>query len=633
MSDGILSLGVSGLAAAQAGLVTTGHNIANANTPGYHRQAIQQSAITPLFTGAGFFGQGVQIDTVVRAYGQYLDSQLAQSQAQASYYSTYQTQLSQIDNVVADTNSGLSSALQEYFGAVHGVAANPADVPTRQSLLSSGAALTARFNSLAARFDELRGGINSQIISTVGEINSYARQIGVLNGRILVAQLNPGQPPNDLLDQRDALIGELNKLVGANVARQSDGTINVFIGNGQNLVVGSQVMTLSAAPGLDDTQRLEVGYTVGGATSLLGETSLQGGSLGGLLAFRANDLDVAQNGLGRVALGLAWTINDQHRLGQDLAGGLGVNFFVPPAPGVIGKSANAGNAVIAASVASVSALTTSDYRLTYTGADYTVTRLADNTTTTYAGLPQTIDGMTFTLASGAPASGDSFLIQPTRNAARDIAMNLSNSAQVAAAVPMRTATAGANTGTGTISAGTVNAPPPPNANLQQPVTITFTSPTTFNVTGTGTGNPTGVAYTAGSNITYNGWTVQIAGSPAAGDAFTIAGNSGGVADGRNALLLAGLQTQNTLAGGTASYQGAYSQMVSMVGNKTRQIDVTSQAQNTLVQQATDAQQSLAGVNLDEEAANLLRYQQAYQAAGKMIQIASTLFQTVLDLGR
>jgi flagellar hook-associated protein 1 FlgK len=212
-------------------------------------------------------------------------------------------------------------------------------------------------------------------------------------------------------------------------------------------------------------------------------------------------------------------------------------------------------------------------------------------------------------------------------------MNITDTAKIAAAAPIRTAAAGANSGTGTISAGKVNTPPPPNANLQNPVTITFTAAGTFNVTGVGTGNPTGVAYTAGGNITYNGWTVQISGSPVAGDVFTVSPNSGGVADGRNALLLAALQTQNTLAGGTASYQGAYSQMVSMVGNKTQQIDVMSQAQKTLVDQATRAQQSLSGVNLDEEAANLLRYQQAYQASGKMIQIASTLFQTVLDLAR
>jgi flagellar hook-associated protein 1 FlgK len=629
----VYGIGVSGLAAAQAGLTTTGHNIANAGTAGFHRQTIQQSAIVPLFTGAGFFGQGVQVDTVVRAYSEFLDTQLAQSQAQANYYATYHAQLSQIDNVVADTQAGVSPALQAFFAAAHAVATNPADLPSRQSLLSSGAALTSRFNSLAARFDELRNGVNSQLSSTLGEINSYAQQVAALNGRIQLAQQNPAQPPNDLLDQRDVIVGKLSELVGAVATPQSDGTINVFIGTGQNLVVGRQAMSLSAIPALDDPQRLGVGYNAGGSTVLLSEANLQSGSLGGLLAFRANELDAAQNALGRVAIGLAQTFNDQHQLGQDLNGALGANFFTLPSPVVMARSTNTSGAVLSASIANVGALTTSDYRLTYNGANYAVTRLADNTTTTYATLPQTVDGVAISVASGALASGDSFLIEPTRNVARNIAMALSDPAKVAAAAPIRSAAAGANSGTGAISAGTVNTPPPPNANLQNPVTITFTAAGTFNVTGAGTGNPTGVAYTAGANITYNGWTVQLSGSPAAGDVFTVSSNSAGVADGRNALLLAGLQTVNTLAAGTATYQSAYSQMVSMVGNRTQQIAVTSEAQATLVKQAQQAQQSLSGVNLDEEAANLLRYQQAYQASGKVIQIAASLFQTILDLGR
>ena len=631
MSDGIFGIGISGLAAAQAGLVATGHNIANANTQGYHRQTIGQSAAAPVYTGAGFMGQGVHVDTVVRAYSQFLDTQLTQSQAQASYYSTYHAMLSQIDNVVADSNAGLSPALQDFFRAAQEVATNPAAMPSRQSLLSAGAALAARFNTLAASFDGLRSGVNSQITSAVAEINADAQQIAALNVRILAAQHNPNQLPNDLLDQRDALVGGLNKLIGTAVVTQSDGTINVVIGNGQNLVVGANALPLTATSALDDPRRLDIGYIAGGNTIRLNPASLQGGSLGGLLAFRANDLDAAQNSLGRVALGLAQSFNDQHQLGQDLNGAPGGNFFAAPALGVINKSSNTGTAVVTASVNNVSVATTSDYRLIYTGANYTVTRLSDNTTAAYATLPQTVDGVTITLAAGAAAAGDSFLIQPTRDAARNFAVSLADPAQIAAAAPMRTNAALANAGSATISAGVVNAPPPPNANLQQPVTITFTSATTFDVTGVGTGNPAGVAYASGGAITYNGWTAQISGTPAAGDTFTVAPNSGGGADGRNALLLAGLQTQSILAGGATTFQGAYSQMVSMVGNKTRQIDVTSQAQDKFVAESTAAQQSVSGVNLDEEAANLLRYQQAYQASGKMIQMAQTLFQTILQL--
>ncbi len=631
MNTGIYNLGIGGLAAAQAGLVATGHNIANASTAGYRRQSIDQAALPALATGSGFMGQGVQVTSVVRAYSQSLETQLSQAQSQASYFSTYQAQMAQIDNVVADATAGLSPALQAFFASTQTVASNPADVASRQSLLSAGSTLTARFNALASRFDELQSGVNTQISATVKNVNTLAQQVATFNDRILAQQQNPQQQPNDLLDQRDALISQLNKLTGATSVQQSDGSINVVVGTGQSLVVGHQAMTLGALQSQEDPRQTVVGYSISGNSVPLGDNAFQGGSLGALLAFRTNDLNTAQNALGQVAVGLTQTFNDQHQLGQDLNGAAGVNFFKPLTPDVIARSTNGGSAVVSASVSDATALTASDYRLSYTGTGYTVTRLADNTVTAYASLPQTIDGLSISLASGAAASGDSFLIEPTRSAARNMAMNITNGAQIAAAAPMRAAAANANTGSGTISAGTVDAPPPQNANIRQPVTLTFTAAGTFSVSGTGTGNPVGVAYTAGSDISYNGWTVQIAGTPAVGDVFTIGPNSGGVADGRNALRLGGLQTQNMLSSGTASYQGVYSQMVSQVGSKTQQVNVMVETQNTLAQQATVAQQSVSGVNLDEEAANLLRYQQAYQAAGKMIQIAQSLFQSILQI--
>ena len=285
---------------------------------------------------------------------------------------------------------------------------------------------------------------------------------------------------------------------------------------------------------------------------------------------------------------------------------------------------------------SSSALTGSDYSLRFNGGTaYTLTRLSDNTVTAFATLPQTVDGLTITTTAGAIA-GDSYTIRPTVNGARDIAVAISDPSKIAASVPIRTNASLANIGSGRISGSTVNAILPVNVNLQQPVSIVFDSPpTTFTVTGVGIpGSPVaGVAYTAGSNVTYNGWTMQIAGVPAAGDTFTVTSNTNATADNRNALLLASLQTKNTVAGGTASYQGAYAQLVSQVGNKTHEMETTSLAQTNMVNQIIQTQQSVSGVNLDEEAANLMRYQRAYQAAGKAIQIAGTLFDTLLSLGK
>lgn len=644
MAD-IFGIGLSGLGAAQAGLSTTGHNISNANTSGFHRQQIVQSTANPQFTGAGFLGQGVEVSTIKRIYNNFLDNQVLQAQTEGNHLDSYLTQIQQLNNMLADASAGLSPALQDFFTAVNGVTANSATVPPRQSLLSGAQSLVARFQALNDRFKQIRDGVNGQITSSVSVINSYAQQIASMNQKVMLAQASTTQPANDLMDQRDQLIAELNKEIKVSVVKQDNGDYNVFIGNGQALVIGQQALSLATAPNPADPERLEVALVAGASTSILPASSLQGGTLGGVLAFRSASLDSGQNALGRVAIGLAQTFNDQHKLGQDLNGALGGDFFAVASPKVIDNTGNTSGAAVTVNFADVGLLTTSDYKLVAGGAGptFTLTRLSDNTTV-FAGaaLPQTVEGMTINIGAGALA-GESWTIQPTRDGALNLAVVITDPTKVAAAAPIRTGAASTNTSSATISAGSVNtgtpvtpnpAHPATDLNLQQPVTITFTGAGTFDVTGVGLGLPAlGQVYTSGNPITYNGWTVQISGAPAAGDIFTVGPNTGGVSDNRNALLLGGLQTAKTLDAKTSSYQEAYGQLVSQVGNKTREVEVTNKAQANLVSQTEQVQQAFSGVNMDEEAANLIRYQQAYQASGKMIQVASTLFQTLLSLGQ
>lgn len=632
MATSIFNIGVSGLNAAQAGLSTTSHNIANASTGGFHRQTAIQGTQNAQKTGSGFLGKGVLVETVQRAYSQFLDGAVLQAQTQASYLDAYGAQISQIDDLLADPSAGLSPALQTFFSGVQDVASNPASVPSRQAMISQAQALVSRFQTFDARLTEIRTGVNQQIVDTTAQINSTAQDLARINDLIVTSLSTTAQPANDLLDRRDELLADLNKLVRISTIKNADGSLNVFIGTGQSLVINNQAYALSAAPSAADPKDFSIAYLANGNTIPISESTLQGGSLGALLTFRSQTMDSVQNNLGRVAVALSQTFNDQNRLGQDLNGALGQNFFNVPAAQVVTNANNGGTAVIGASNTNVGALTGSDYQLSLNAGTWTLTRLTDRNQTTFAGFPQTVDGVTLSLASGAAANGDSYLIQPTRTGARDISVVITDTAKIAAAAPIRTAATAANTGTATISPGSVNAPPPPNASLQAPVTITFASATTFNVSGAGTGNPGGVAYTPGGNISFNGWTVQISGTPAINDTFTIGPNTGGVADNRNALLLAGLQTTNTVANGTTNYQSAYSLIVSDVGNRAREIQVQSKAQDALVKQTIDAQQSLSGVNLDEEAANLIRLQQAYQASGKVLSIAATLFDTILNLG-
>ncbi len=653
MGMSVFGIGISGMNAAQAGLTTAGHNIANASTPGFNRQQIVQTSNLPQLTGAGFIGQGVNVTTVKRLYNDALSNQLVSAQTQGSQLDAYNAQITQLANLLGDPSAGLTPALQGFFGAVSDVASNPSSVPSRQAMLSGASALVSSFQGIDQQIQQMRAGINTELAGSVSAINGYAQQIAALNHSIVVAESgSANQQANDLRDQRDQLVASLNQEVRAAVVKESDGSYDVFIGNGQPVVIGTQSYSLAATPSLEDPQRLEVGYQSGGSTVLLSASAFQGGKLGGLLSYRSNSLDPAENALGRIAIGLAQSFNAQHALGQDLNGALGGKFFNIAGPAALASSTNAGTATVSASLQNAAALTTSDYRLQYNGASggnesFTLTRLSDGTTTAVgfpsaSGYPYSlnVDGVTLTLGAGA-ALNDSWTIQPTRLGASSIGLALSDPATIAAASPIRTGAALNNTGNATIAAGSVSATAA--LPLAGQVSLTYNAALNqFTVAG-----PAGfpavapITYASGASISFNGISFSISGAPADGDVFSINRNASGVADNRNALALGQLQTTNTLgqnagvAGSqpSATFQSAYSQIVSQVGNTARQIDVTSKAQRNMVAQAQQAQQSASGVNLDEEAANLLRYQQAYQASGKMMQIASTLFQSVLDLGK
>lgn len=637
MGNSIFGIGLSALHAAQQGLLVAGHNVGNAATPGYTRQQTIQSTNQAQATGSGFIGQGVQVDTVKRAYNEFLTRQVSQAKTESSQLDTYFSQMKQIDSLLADSSGriGLSPALQDFFSSVQSIATNPADVSARQSMLSNGEILVRRFQSMSGRLDEIQDGANRQIEDSVALVNTLAERVAKLNGTIRLAESSTGgQLANDLRDQRDELAAQLNSEIRAKVVVQSDGAYSIFTG-GQSLVTGTTAFQLDIAPSALDARRLEVTYASGGGIPIK-ESNLDGGKLGGLLQFRNEALDASRNGLGRIAIALAGTFNEQHRLGQDALGNAGGDFFTIPDPSVSPSSENTGSGVVAAEILNYGDLTTKDYRLRFDGANYVLTSVTNGVqgvAQTFATFPHTVDGVRLSLTSGAMVAGDEFLIRPTSNGASQIWVAIGNTNLIAAAAPIRTETPLANAGSGRISAGTVNAPPPPDANLQQPVTLTFTSPTTFDVSGVGTGSPSGVPFTPGGPISFNGWTVQITGSPSAGDTFSVGPNTNAAADNRNALLLGSLQTSNTMAGGRANYQGAYGQLVSQVGNKTRELQVTSEAQTALLSQTVALQQSESGVNLDEEAANLLRYQQAYQAASKVIQTANQMFDALLDVTR
>ncbi len=453
-SSNIFSSSLSGLNAAMYEMNTTQHNIANASTPGYTRQQVVLGTQPAQASGSGFVGQGVSVTTVRRMYDQFLTTQVLQQQSQSSYLNTYLSSMTQVDNLVSNTTSGVSNAMQSVFDAVNGLANTPTSVPARQTVLSSAQTAADSFQSVSQSLSSMSTALNGQISSSVQSINTFAAQIATLNTSITSAMAsNNGQPPNDLLDQRDKLVSQLNQQVGATTQLQPDGSMSLFIGSGQALVVGNQAMALQVVQNPNDPSSVSVAYLNNGKTVPIQQSSLQGGNLGSYIAFRTQDLQPAQNALGLVALGFASNINRQNQLGQDMNGKPGAALMSIAPPLVSAGAVNTGTGSVSATIVNVSAMTASDYQLKFDGTNYTLTRLSDNTVTqlTAAQLAAgtVVDGVTVTASSGM-AAGDTFLIRPTANAAGSIAMTTTDPAKVAAALPF--------TGTASIKANMTGEP-------------------------------------------------------------------------------------------------------------------------------------------------------------------------------
>jgi flagellar hook-associated protein 1 FlgK len=626
MSD-VFGISVSALQAFQNAINTTSNNVANASTPGYDRETVNLTEAVPQSNGAATIGAGVVVSGINRAFSQAAANQLNSSQSSLGQLNALQNYSNQIDNLFGTTVGGLSTALQSFYSAFSDVANNPTSTASRQALIGQAQSVASSFQNASGALNSLNTDVNSRITADVTQINSIAKAISALNGQIVTGTAQDGgQPPNELLDQRDQLVSSLSQLVGISTTTDPNGALNVFVGNGQPLVLQGQTTALTTVANQFNATQLEISNS---ASSAVISNNITSGDLGGLLAARAQVINPALNQLGQIATGLSQTVNAQQADGMDLSGNLGANIFSVSAPLATGSSRNtdAVTASVSVSPNGLGALTANDYVLSFVGGTPKLTNTSDGTSVTPAGAgtvasPYTAAGISIVL-SGTPANGDQFLVQPTAAAAAGLKVVLSNPSQIAAAGAIKTAAAGANTGAASISSGTVLTST--NALLLTPATITFANPpSSFSVNG---GPP--VAYTSGSNINVNGWQVQISGTPASGDTFTVSSNAGGTGDNRNALAAANQQNVGVLQNGTTSITGGISALITGLGSQAQQINTAQTAQAAVNAQALTSVQSTSGVNLDEEAASLLQWQQAYQAAAQALMIGNSLFTTLI----
>ena len=670
MAD-LLSIGLSGLAANKTSLAVTGHNITNVNTPGFSRQDTVQATRIPQFSGAGYIGSGTTLVDVRRSYSEFLTTQVRTSTALSSDVEAYRSQIEQLDSLLAGTTTGITPSLQKFFSSLQTAAEDPANIPARQLVLSEAEGLARRFNTVYDRISEQNEFINKQMVAVSDQVNRLATSVASYNEAVAVAAAN-GQQPNDLLDAREEAIRQLSTYVGVTVVAQDDSSVNLFVGSGQPLVVGSTTSRLEVVPGRGDPTRFEVNFVSGGSSQ--GITSLlTGGELGGLIRYRAETLDPTLNSLGRLALAVSDQVNTQLGQGLDLKGQVGTALFgdfndaALAALRVRAYSTNTGNVQPALNIIDSSILTTSDYRLEYDGTNYTARRLSDGEPMTLAPAgpytyPQTL---TFTDAAGrdqgfelvidsAPAAGDQFLLQPTRRGATSITTVLDQPDQLAFTAPVRAEAQLQNSGSGTISQPDLIAAgaSPIDAtaiSVALPVALTYNGAGVFeNPPGTPVAGLTRVpagAFVPGQLNTYeldlgsgNRVSFTISGRPEGGDSFNLSFNTNGVSDNRNALKLVDLQSKQTVGvdptvSGIAtgvSFTDGYGDLVERVGTLTAQARQDSEATGAILKQATDNRDSLSAVNLDEEAANLIKFEQYYNASAQIIQVARSLFDTLIN---
>ncbi|GLO41070.1 flagellar hook-associated protein FlgK [Pseudomonas putida] len=672
----LINIGMSGLGAAQSGMYTLGNNIANADVESYSRQQNVQKTKGGQQVGQVFIGSGTTLADVRRVYNAFLENQLRSTTSLSSDATSYLNQITPLDTALSSSDTGITAALKSFFSAMQDAAAKPTEDASRQLLLTSAQSLAKRFNTLSAQLNQQNSDINANMASIADKVNALTKSIADLNGQISKMTAVNGQP-NDLLDQRDGAVRELSALIGADVVEQKNGNYDIYLKNGQALVLGNTTQTIGVQPSATDPTRMSL-ILNRGSTKMDITSSTTGGELGGLIRYRKDTLDPALNELGRVALVVADAINSQLAQGIDKNGDFGATLFgdINSAAAIsqrsvakTGNSAGSGNLDV--TIKDTGKLSTSDYQVTFTSATgYSVRKLPEGTDMGSFDLtdtpPPVIDGFTLSLNGGGLSAGDSFKITPTRNAAAGIDTVLTDPKRLALASPLTATSGSGNKGTGVITQPTLTSEmdiydAAQRSQLQTglkystPVKLVFGDDTSspqaykmYDAKGTEIGSGTivpgqenklqlsvpmvdGSGNSLGGNFTFE---MSVSGAPKNGDSYTVALTGAGSADNRNALSVIDLQTKSTVEVGAngkgISFTDAYAKLVSNVGGKAGQAQMDSDATTALHTSAVESRNGLSGVSIDEETGNLVKFQQYYTASSQIIKAAQETFATLIN---
>jgi flagellar hook-associated protein 1 len=636
----LINTGWTGLDAATQALETVSNNTANVNTPGYNVESVQQAELPGASSEPGL---GTQVTSIQRAYDQFVFAQMvgATSANQAAQVAQSSSEnLSAIFPVASGGAGGLGASLTSFFAGINAISQDPTSLPNRQTFLSDANSLASNFNSVGNQLSSNLTALNGQLTNAVAQINTLTQQIAQLNSQI-ESQSAPGlSPPNALLDTRDNLVQQLGQNLGVTVLSGPSNTLNIFTTGGAALVDGGNSANLTATSGSYGSNSLSIIYQPTGQNIT---ASLSGGTIGGVIGSEAQVV-AAQNAVGGLAAALASAVNTQQSLGLDLNGALGSNLFSVGGPTVLASASNTGSGTLSATITNADAFVAANYIVTKTASGFEATDTATGQVSALGNGPNlSLDGISLTV-SGTINTGDSFELEPTATAAQTLKVTATDPSTIAAALPY-VASPGDNLGnvsasafsaaaSGSLAAGT---PIVSASYFGQNLTVKFTSATTFNVLSAanaviasgsfsaGNGAQIAIAYPASAPAGEVATATLSPGTPATGDTFSL--TPGGIASNGNILAIAGLSSQNLLSGRTLT--NAYVTLVGQVGSYGQSASFAASASQGVLSQVQSVQQSISGVNLDEQAADLINYQQAYQASAQVIASAQTLFQTLL----
>lgn len=641
----ILNIGAQALQANLVALQTTGNNIANVNTAGYSRQKVVLQTVAGQFTGGGYIGKGVSVQTIQRNFDSFLNRQSTLASTTQAADVTRANYLTQLTNIFQGGTDGLGASINDMLNAFSDVASAPTDLTARTVALTRVDETARRMRAASQSLDDLQSGIAQSISEKVTAINTLAHNIADVNEQISRAQGN-GQPPNDLLDRRDQLIRDLNQYVQTTTIPADDGTLGIFIGGSQALVLGTEVAPVSIVPDeYGDTLKSRLAITRNGSSMVLDENALGGGEVSGLLRFQNNDLAEGRNLLGRLTIGVTTAMNDQHKLGLDLDGNVGGNLFTPvsfSSSNIYEATGQTSAASLTMAVADATQMEASDYEVRFTTPpNATIKRMSDGLVRTFDMTnPVTVDGLTITAAgAGGATAGDHFLLKPYSTSASKVAREFATPRALAVAAPLAATLTPTNTGSLALSSLSAKTLATTASTVPQPsFTLTFTtSPTgtTYSIVDN-TGLTPGVTaqpYVSGQAIDYTpagfpGFSIKLTGSPANSDTVTIGQNAYAATSGGNATAMMDLRDVAMFDG--AALTDGYAGLISQIGIRSQSANYSAQVSTNIATNAEKDRAGVSGVNLDEEAAKLLQYQQAYQASAKMIQIAQSIFDTLIQ---